>query len=208
QRYPSTNKNRGVSLAPLGKYYASIQRSAGQGLVLTLGAVGLVLLIACVNVTSLLFARAVARSREFVIRAALGATRARLVRQLLVENVLLFLIGGALGVLMARWWVDSLAALAVTGGYVPERLVVAVDGRVFAFSLLVSLVAGVSFGIAPALRASRVDLNEVLKGSSQAASGGFRRHRARRLLVVSELALSLVLLVGFGLLIRSFLRVH
>jgi putative ABC transport system permease protein len=122
--------------------------------------------------------------------------------------MLLFLIGGALGVLMARWSVDSLVALAVAGGYVPERLVVAVDGRVFAFSFLVSLVAGVSFGIAPALRASQVDLNEGLKGSSQAVSGGFRRHRARQLLVVSELALSLVLLVGFGLLIRSFHRVY
>ena len=104
-----------------------------------LGAVGLVLLIACVNVASLMLARAQTRGRECLIRAALGASRGRLVRQLLVENLLLFLAGGALGLLMARWSIDSLHGLAVANGYVPARLAVAVDGRVFAFSLGLSL---------------------------------------------------------------------
>jgi putative ABC transport system permease protein len=201
--YPATNKGRRFSVAPLDKYYASTDAKANRALVLMLGAVGLVLLIACANVANLLLARSVTRSRECVIRAALGAGRARLVRQMLVESVLLFLLGGSLGVLLARWATDSLLALAVTGGYVPERMAVAVDGRVLAATLLVSLVAGVVFGLVPALHASKVDLSDGLKASS--TTGGFRRRRASRLLIVSELAISLVLLVGSGLMIRSFL---
>jgi putative ABC transport system permease protein len=206
--YPETNKGFGFRVRPLGKYYASIQRKARQGLLLMLAAVSLVLLIACANVANLLLTRAVARYRECVIRAALGAGRARLVRQMLVETLLLFLIGGALGLVLAHWSIDSLVALAVAGDYLPERMVVSVDGRVFAFSLLVSLLAGVTFGLAPALQASRVDPNEALRASSQALTSGVRRHRASRLLIVAELALSLVLLVGFGLMIRSFLQLH
>jgi len=162
-----------------------------------------VLLIACANVANLLLARSVTRSRECVIRAALGAGRGRLVRQMLVESVLLFLIGGSLGMLLARWSADSLLAFAVAGGYVPERMMVAVDGRILAFTLIVSLTAGVVFGLVPALQASKVDLNDGLKASS--TTGGSRRRRASRLLIVSELSISLVLLVGSGLMIRSFL---
>ena len=125
---------------------------------------------------------------------------------MLVESVLLFFLGGSLGVLLARWSADSLLAFAVTGGYVPERMTVAVDGRVLAVTLLVSLVAGVVFGLVPALHASKVDLSDGLKASS--TTGGFRRRRASRLLIVSELAISLVLLVGSGLMIRSFLHLQ
>jgi putative ABC transport system permease protein len=205
--YPATNKGRGFSVAPLGKYYALTDRKANQGLMLMLGAVGLVLLIACANVANLLLARSVTRSREYVIRAALGAGRARLVRQMLVESVLLFLMGGSLGVLLARWSVGSLLALAVTGGYVPERMSVALDGRILAFTLFVSLGAGVVFGLVPALPASKVDLNDGLRSSNLSSSGGVRR-RASRWLIVSELAISLVLLVGSGLMIRSFLHLQ
>ena len=206
REYPATNTGRGFSVAPLDKYYTLTDRKANQGLMLMLGAVGLVLFIACANVANLLLARSLTRSRECVIRAALGAGRARLVRQMLVESVLLFLLGGSLGMLLARWSADSLLTLAITGGYVPERMTVAVDGRVLAFTLLVSLIAGVVFGLLPALQASKVDLSDGLKVSSM--TGGFRRRRASRLLIVSELAISLVLLVGSGLMIRSFLRVQ
>jgi len=208
EQYRATNANSSYSLAQLGRYYAPIQRKAHQGLLLILGAVGVVLLIACANVANLLLARSLARYRECVIRAALGAGRARLIRQMLVESVLLFLMGGLSGILLARWSIDSLRALAVAGDYVPERIVVAVDGRVFAFTVIVSIIAGVVAGLVPALQASRVDPNDGLKASTQASSGGVSRNRANRLLIVSELALSIVLLVGFGLLIRSFMRVQ
>ena len=203
--YPATNNGHGFRLVALGKSYASINRRANQGLVLMLGAVALVLLIACVNVANLLLARAVARGRECVIRAALGASRMRLVRQLLVENVLLFLVGGALGSLLAWWLVDALRLIAVAQGYVPDRLAIALDGRVLLVSLSVSLLTGLAFGLIPALHASRVDLNQGLRDSSPTSVSGSRRTRARHLLIVSELVLSLVLLVGFGLLIRSFI---
>jgi len=206
--YPATNGTRDMSVVPLDKYYLSIGSKSRQGLLLVLGAVGLVLLIACVNVASLMLARALSRGRECLIRAALGASRARLVRQLLVENLLLFLAGGGLGLLMARWSIDSLHALAVANGYVPARLTVAVDGRVFAFSLCLSLLTGIVFGLAPALRASRVDLNQGLRDGGFAGTGGARQNRGRRALIVAELALSLVLLTSFGLLTRSFVHVH
>jgi putative ABC transport system permease protein len=205
--YPATNSGRRITLRPLDKYYLSIGSRSEQGLRLMFGAVGLVLLIACVNVASLMMARALTRGRECLIRAALGASRGRLVRQLLVENLLLFAAGGALGLLMARWSIDLLHGLAVTNGYVPARLVVAIDGRVFAFSLCLSLTAGILFGLAPALRASRVDLSQGLRDAGF-TGGGPRRGRGRQALIVAELALSLVLLTTFGLLARSFVQVH
>jgi putative ABC transport system permease protein len=204
--FPATNAARAFSVQRLGKYYLSQSAKADYGLVLMLSAVGLVLLIACANVTNLLLARGVARSRECLIRTALGASRLRLIRQMLVESMLLFLAGGALGLLLARWTVDSLLAFAVAGGYVPARMVVAIDARVLTFTFALSLVAGLVSGLAPALRASGIDVNQGLRASSQSVTSGRRRTRASRLLIVSEIAISAVLLTGSGLMIRSFLR--
>jgi putative ABC transport system permease protein len=206
--YPATNTGRRFGVMPLEKYYANVGSRSRDGLLLMLAAAGLVLLIACVNVASLMLARALGRGRECLIRAALGASRGRLIRQFLVENVLLFVAGGALGVFVARWSIESLHALAVAGGYVPQRVAVAIDARVFAFAAAVSLLTGVVFGLAPALRASRVDLNQGLRDAAGTAPGGRGQHRGRRALIVVELALSIVLLTVFGLLGRSFIRVQ
>lgn len=208
REHPAIYKNRGFATEPLGKYYASLGDYAEEGLLLMLGAVALVLLIACANVTNLMLARAVTRSRECVIRAALGASRGRLVRQMLVESVMLFLLGGALGVAIARWTLDGLLAFSVAAGYVPERMAVSLDGRVLAFSLSVSCLAGVLAGVVPALQASGVDVNSGLRASALTATGGARRTRATRLLIVAEIALALVLLVGSGLIVQSFLRLQ
>ena len=205
---PSPNVNHRFRVIPLDKYYASIDPSAGRGLILMLGAVGLVLLIACVNVANLLLARNATRTRECVIRAALGASRPRLARQLLIENLLLFLAGGGLGCLIAWWTLDVVVALAVAGGYVPERIAVTLDGRIVAFGLLLSLVTGLVFGLAPAWQASKVDLNNGLKDSSQTARGGAGSRRTRRALIVAELTISVVLLVGVGLVTRSLLGLY
>ena len=201
--YPSARVNHRFRVVPLDKYYASIDPSAGRGLMLMLGAVGLVVLIACVNVANLLLARNATRTRECVVRAALGASRTRLVRQLLIENLLLFLAGGGSGCFIAWWALDSVVALGIAGGYVPGRLMISLDGRVLFFSLIVSIATGLVFGLAPAWQASRVDLETGLKDSILAARGGARSGRARRVLIVAELTLSVVLLVGFGLVIRS-----
>ena len=168
-----------------------------------LGAVALVLLVACTNVTNLILARTVTRARECLVRTALGASRGRLVRQLLVETAVLFLAGGALGIVVARWSLDALLAFAIAGGYVPERLSVAVDARILAISLGVCLTAALLSGLGPALQASRLDLSSALKASGPTTSGGPKRRRARRLLIVAELAMTLVLLIGAGLLVRA-----
>ena len=206
--YPTTNARHGFRVESLGKYYASLERGAERGLLLMLGAVGLVLLVACTNVTNLILARTVARSRECLVRTALGASRARLVRQLLVETAVLFLAGGALGVVVARWSLDALLAFAVTGGYVPERFAVVVDARILFISLAVCLAAALLSGLAPALQASRIDLSGALKSSGSTTSSGLKRRRARRLLIVAELAMTLVLLIGAGLLVRSLLQLR
>jgi len=204
----SPNVNREFSVEPLGKNYASIGPGAEQGLMLMLGAVALVLLIACVNVANLLLARAIPRERECVVRSALGASRGRLTRQLLIENLLLFLAGGGLGCFLAWWSLDLMTALGVSGGYVPERLLVSLDARVLAFATLVTLVTAATFGLAPALRGSAVSVSQGLKEGSQNQRGGSSRARTRRVLVVAELALSVVLLVGCGLIVRSLLGLY
>ena len=181
-----------------------------RALLVLLGSVALVLLIACANVANLLLTRAAAREKEVAIRSALGAGRLRIVRQLLTESLLLSLMGGAAGLLIAQW--TLYVVRAIDPGNIPRLEEISIDGSVLAFTFGVSLVTGLLFGIAPAWRATKLDLNTSLKsaGRSGPSDGGLRlaRNGLRGLLVVSELALSLMLLTGAGLLLRSYVRLQ
>ena len=203
QQYPQSNAGFGVSVVGL---HEQIVKGLRPALLVLLGAVAFLLLIACANVANLLLARAAARRKEIALRAALGAGRRRLLRQLLTESLLLALLGGACGLALAVWTVDVLAgALPATMARAGE---VSVDRQVFGFTLIVSLLTGLIFGLAPAWQAARLDLNEALKEGGGQGPGGAGPMRLRRLLVVGEVALALVLLVGAGLLIRSFHRLQ
>jgi putative ABC transport system permease protein len=180
--------------------------SVGPALWLLFGAVGMVLLIACANVANLLLARASARRREFAIRQALGASAGRVLRQLLTESVLLSLMAGALGVLIANWSVALLIGLAPTD--VPLMADLAIDQRVLAFSVLVSIVTGLVFGIVPARQAARTDPQDILRESSRSATASRHVHYWRHALVIAEFALALSLLIGASLLLRSFAHLY
>ncbi|MDA2929200.1 ABC transporter permease [Acidobacteria bacterium AH-259-O06] len=201
QAYPASNKDWGAKVTPLSDYLVRLVRPS---LLMLLAAVGFVLLIACTNVANLLLTRAAGRQRELAVRSALGAGRLRLMRQLLTESVLLSLLGGAVGLGVA-WW-GSRLVIALSPGNIPRLDEVNVDARVLGFTLAVVLLTGLLFGLAPALMGSRPNLNESLKESGRVLSAGFGRQRVRSVLAVGEVSLALVLLIGAGLMINSFLR--
>jgi predicted permease len=197
--YPDTDKGIGASIIP---FQTDMVGHVRPTLLILLGAVGFVLLIACVNVANLLLARSTSRTREFAIRAALGAGHARIVRQLLTESVLLALAGGALGLLVAHW--STRAALGALPIMLPRASGISLDSHVLVFTFGVSLFAGIFFGLAPALKISRANLQDTLKEGGRGSSGA--HHRAQGVFVAIEMALALVLLVGAGLTIRSLNR--
>ncbi len=202
EQNPITNEGLGVSVSSMHKALSGDYREA---LLILLGVVGCVLLVACANVANLLLARASARQKEAALRAALGASRWRIMRQLLTESLLLGAAGGVLGLALAVWGLKLL--LAAIPIKLPFWMNFNLDPRVLIFTLGVSLLTGLVFGVVPALQASQTDLNEVLKEGGRGA-GAVVRHRSRSLLVVVEVALSLVLLVGAGLMMQSFLRLQ
>jgi putative ABC transport system permease protein len=201
-QYPRVNTGWNVKIIPLPEITV---RNVKDTLLVLLVAVAFVLLIACVNVANLLLARAAGRRKEIGIRAALGARRARIVRQLLTENALLAFLGGAVGLLLAKLGMDLLLKLAPQN--FPRMGGVSLDGRALAFTAAITLLTGVIFGLVPALQASRPNLNETLKDGRNSIEGG-RRHLTRGALVVLEVASSLVSLVGAGLMIKSFWRLQ
>lgn len=195
-QYPDADKGAGISVAPVKD---EMVRNIKPFLLVLLAAVGFVLLIACVNVANLLLARSMGRAREFAIRAALGASQGRVIRQLLTESVLLALGGGALGLLLAAW--GTSAGLSILPSTLPRASDVRIDPRVLLFTLAISLVAGILFGLAPALKTSQPDLHETLKEGGRGASGA--KYRTQGVFVIVEMALAVVLLVGAGLTIRT-----
>jgi putative ABC transport system permease protein len=199
--YPDYNKGWGANLVPMHEQIVGDIRPV---LLVLLAAVAFVLLIACANVANLLLSRAASRQKELALRAALGAGRTRLIRQMLTESVLLAIMGGALGVFLAYWGIQLLLALAPDN--IPRLNEITIDPRVLIFTLAISLLTGLIFGLVPALQSSRPDLSDALKEGARGSTAGSRLFR--NLFVVAEMALALVLLVGAGLMLRSFFQLH
>ena len=202
-QFPDENKDMGIGVRPL---LESVVGNLRPALLILVSAVACVLLIACVNVANLLLERAISRQREIKVRLALGASGARIIRQLLTESLLLAGLGGVAGTMLAFWGTDLIVALS------PESLArvaeTEIDARVLAFTAVVSLVTGMAFGLAPALLISKTNVAESLKEGRRGATASVQTNRTRSLLVVTEVALALVLLVGAGLLINSFVRLQ
>ena len=197
QQYPDTNTHKGIRVESA---LTALVGDIRPALLILLGAVACVLLIACANVANLQLARAMTRHKEMSIRSALGASRTRVVRQLLIESVILSLLGGALGLALALWWSDLLIALGKQD--IPRAIQVGLDWRVLGFTVGISVLTGVIFGLFPALHLSKTNLTESLK-EGRGFVGGAGRNRIRGVLVIAELAIAVVLLVGAGLLIQS-----
>jgi putative ABC transport system permease protein len=203
QQYPAFDTQWGINVVPLRTQFTGEIR---KPLLILLGAVGFVLLIACANVANLLLARASSRKKEIAVRAGLGASRWRITRQLLTESVLLSLIGGTFGLLLAWWGTRALTALSPPG--LMDLRTVAVSLPVLGFTFALTLLTGIVFGLVPALEAARFDLNDSLKEGGKNIGGGSRSHRLRNLLVVTQVALALVLLVGAALFMKSLSRLQ
>ena len=200
--YPKSNANWGVTVEPLHLNF--LEKSTRRNLWMLLGAVGFLLLIACVNVANLLLARGTSRRREVALRAALGASRSRLFIQFLIESLVLAAFGGLFGVLLAGVIIDAIGAvMPPTGTMLPSEADIRISIPVLLFTTALTGISGLLFGSAPALQAMRLDLNEVLKSGGRTAAGGYRR-KALRLLVVAEFSLALTLLASGGLALKGF----
>jgi putative ABC transport system permease protein len=203
QAYPSSNGERNIAVTGMRD---RLVRDVRTTLYLLLGAVGVVLLISCANMANLLLARATSRTREIAIRAAVGAGRGRIIRQLITESIVLAMVAGVAGLILATWGSNALVAMAPSN--VPRLAEVGIDGWVLAFTLAISVIASLLFGLAPALTASRIDLNDALKlGGAKAVVGG-GAGKLRNAIVVAEIAFSVVLLIGAGLLMKSFFALN
>ncbi len=203
-QYPTVYAAKvGVRLVPL---FDEVVGESGRALWVLFGAVALVMLMACANLASLLLVRAASRHKEIAIRVALGATRRRIIRQLLSESLILTLLGGVLGLALAAFGVDLLLALVPAD--LPRVAEVTLDARVMWFTCALSLAAGIAFGLAPAWQTTKVDTNAELKAEGRGSTGGLAKNRLRWLFVTSQVALSLVLLIGAGLFIKSFMRLQ
>jgi putative ABC transport system permease protein len=206
--YPENNRNKGIVLIPSAADLIGSLGGFERLFLLLLCAVGLVLLIACVNVANLLLVRAAEREREFAVRAALGASRGRLLRQLLTESMLLACFGGALGLLLGAIGMRALTALLAGAAAIPRLDELRFDWQAFAFTASVSLATGLLFGLVPAIRAARPDLQEAMKEGGRGAASSRRVRRMGNLLVIGEVALAMMLLVGAGLIVQSFIRLQ